>query len=90
MANITGVIRQKAEVLFFSSACFESWFHQNLSLAYCFSCNGGKGIFALVFTSIHWFEDLINWHDSRENCNLMKSFNCQYNCRLVCIHFMTH
>jgi hypothetical protein len=77
--SYTGTARRKAQDLFFSSVRFDSRFHQNLSLAYSFSSNGGKGIFVLVFTFIHWLENLINWHDSREYCCFLKAFYCQNN-----------
>ena len=64
---------------FFSSSHFALRFHQNLCDTYPFSHSAGKGISALVFTFIHWLENLINWHDTVENCCFTIVFYCQDN-----------
>jgi hypothetical protein len=76
---IISQIRQKAVGTSFSSSHFELRFHQNLRYAYPFSRSAGKGISALVFTFIHWLENLINWHDTVENCCFTIVFYCQNN-----------
>ena len=78
-ALITGVIRQNVQHWIFFSTHFASWFHQNLCYAYPFSHSAGKGIYALEFSFIHWLENLINWHDSVENCCFTIVFYCQNN-----------
>ncbi|MFA5229333.1 MAG: hypothetical protein WC446_06245 [Candidatus Paceibacterota bacterium] len=77
--SYTGTARRKDKDMFFSSTRFALLFHQNLIYTYTFSCNGGQGISALVFTRIQWLERRINWHETRENYCFLKAFYCQNN-----------